>query len=249
LRVIVVVSAGSECFDLEQVDIAATIASLMNISYRTEGEPIDEILAYGWGCGKVLLLIIDSLGYREYVGYRSFFGNIWRMSCEGRLYRCKANAEKTTPCIASILCGMRPERHRIYSTGDVCRRRGLMSILEVASRRGVKSAVIMEEKGALTFVGRIDIVKPIPERKNIVEFDEEVKKATAEALREGSLLTVAHLRVLDKQGYTPYAIRLVDLNVSEIAGACDGEILMMVCGDHPPHGSKESSVPLIVFRL
>lgn len=243
------VSASSEHFDLEQVDIAATIASLMDIPYQTEGRPIGGILTYDWGCGKILLLIIDSLGYTEYLGSRRFFSNMWKMSCNGRLYRCKANAEGTTPCIASILCGRKPERHGIYRTGDVCRRRGLKSIVEEASRRGIKSAVVMEEKGALTFVGRIDIVKPIPDRKNIVEFDEEVKSATAEALREGSFLTVAHLRVLDKQGYTPYSIRIVDINVSEISRACGQESLMMLCGDHPPHGSKEPSVPLIVFRL
>ncbi|MGQ9543588.1 MAG: hypothetical protein ACUVTM_05850 [Candidatus Bathyarchaeia archaeon] len=246
---IVMFSIGPDGFDLEQVDIAATIASLMDMPYLTEGKPLGDIVTYGQGCGRVLLLIIDSLGYRQYVESRSLFYNMWRMSYAGRLYKCKVNADETTPCIASILCGRKPETHRIYKTGDAYKNDRLKSILEVASSRGVKSAVIMEEKGALTFVGRIDNVKPIPDRADIVEFDLNVKEATVEAVREGCLLIVAHMRILDKLGYTPYAVRLLDSNISEITKACGGESLIMLCGDHPPHGSKEYSVPLIVCRV
>jgi len=231
-------------FYLEQIDIAPTIASVMGIPYKSDGRPVEEIVTYGKGCSQILLLIIDAFGYLQYLKSKRLFHNIWRMCSSGRLYRCKSNAYRTTPSIASILCGRKPKVHKIYNTGDVYKSY-LKSILEAASEQGIKSAVVMEEKGALAFEGRIDVVKPVKDRENVIEFDGIVKEATIETVKDGYGLIVAHLRALDKLGYTPYAIKSVDVNVSEIAKACSTDSLIMLCGDHPPHESKECLVPLI----
>jgi septum formation topological specificity factor MinE len=228
---------SSEEFDLEQIDIAPTIAKIMKIPFQSDGKPIEEIVAYGENYNQILLLIIDAFGYSHYIRSKSFFQNISKIHYDGRFYKCKANANKTTPAIASILCGRRPEAHRIYSTGDVYKSH-LKSILEIASERGIKSAIIMEEKGALTFEKRIDVIKLVKERENIIEFDDITKEATIEAIKERCNLIVAHLRSLDKLGYTLKAIKSIDENILEIIKAYGANSLIMFCGDHPPHESK-----------
>ncbi|NWG09458.1 MAG: hypothetical protein HXX80_04010 [Nitrososphaerales archaeon] len=235
-------------FDLEQIDIAPTIANVLKIPFQSDGRPVKGIVAYGEGCNQILLVVIDAFGYSQYLKSKRFFQNIWKMGCGGRLYRCKANADKTTPAIASILCGRKPEVHKIYNTGDVYKSY-IKSILEIASEQGIRSAVVMEEEGALTFGGRIDIVKPVKDREDIIEFDGIVKEATIESIKEDAHLIVTHLRALDKLGYTLEAIKSVDKNVLEIAKAYETNGLIMLCGDHPPHESKECLVPLIASRV
>jgi hypothetical protein len=194
------------------------------------------------------LIIIDSFGYSQYVESKRFFHNISNIVSDGRFYMCKANANKTTPAIASILCGKKHQVHKIYNTSDVYKS-CLKSILEVASEEGIKSAIVMEEEGAMTFKGRIDIIKSVKDREDIIEFDDIVKDATIEAIREDCQLIITHLRALDDLGYTPKAISSVDENVSEIAKACITNSLIILCGDHPPHHLKEYLVPLIAKRL
>lgn len=237
-----------EEFDLEQIDIAPTIAKIMRINFQSDGKPIKEIVDYGENCNQILLLIIDAFGYSHYIKSKIFFKKISKIHQDGRFYKCKANANKTTPAIASILCGRRPEVHRIYSTGDVYKSH-LKSILETASDQNIKSAIIMEEKGALTFEKRIDVIKPIKEREDIIEFDDVVKEATIEAIKEGCRLITAHLRSLDKLGYTLKAIKSIDKNVLEIVKAYEANSLIVLCGDHPPHESNEFLVPLIVSKV
>lgn len=238
----------SRGFDLEQIDIAPTIAKIMKMPFQSDGKIIKGLVSYGEGCNHILLIIIDSFGYSQYIKSKRLFHNISNMLSDGRFYICKANANKTTPAIASILCGKKPEVHRIYKTSDV-HKSCLKSILEVASEQGIKSAIVMEEEGALTFEGRIDIIKSVKDREDIIEFDDIVKDATIEAMREDCRLIITHLRALDDLGYTPKAISSVDGNILEIAKACVTNGLIILCGDHPPHDSKEYLVPLIAKRL
>jgi predicted AlkP superfamily phosphohydrolase/phosphomutase len=238
----------SKKFDLEQIDIAPTIAKIMKIPFQSDGKPVEEIVTYGENCNQILLLIIDAFGYSHYMKSKSFFKNISKIHHEGRFYKCKANANKTTPAIASILCGRRSESHRIYSTEDVYKSH-LKSILEVASEWGIKSAIIMEERGALTFKKRIDVIKLVKERENIIEFDDIAKEATIEAIKERCKLIVTHLRSLDKLGYTLRSIESIDENILEIIKAYRTNSLIMLFGDHPPHESKEFLVPLIVSKI
>ncbi|MCP8310107.1 MAG: hypothetical protein L6N95_04765 [Candidatus Methylarchaceae archaeon HK01B] len=235
-------------YDLEQIDVAPTIAEILGIPFHVEGKPLKEILEYGKSCRNLILIIIDSFGYLSYLKSRRFFRNISKMGHDGRLYRCKSNADKTTPAIASILCGRKPKTHKIYRTGDVYGSH-IKSILEKASEQDIKSAVVMEEEGALTFDGLIDIIKPMKDRKDMIEFDRITKEATIDVIREDYQFIVSHLRVIDKLGYTLKAIKCIDDKVLEIFKACKIGSLIMLCGDHPPHGSKECSVPLIVDKV
>lgn len=233
---------------MEQIDVAPTIARILGFPFRADGAPVEKLVSYGLGSARLSLLIVDALGYQPYLAHeRSFEGLAW-MGRVGKLLKCKVNAYKTTPAIASILCGMKPKAHKVYRTGDVYKR-PFKSVLEAASAAGVKSAVAMEEKGALTFEGRIDVVKPVKDEGDALAFDEAVKRGLLEALREGCGLSVAHLRALDKLGYASEAVRSVDTNVLEVAKALGEGGLVMVCGDHPPHGSRERYTPLIAYKL
>ncbi|MCP8323482.1 MAG: hypothetical protein L6N96_04830 [Candidatus Methylarchaceae archaeon HK02M2] len=233
-------------YDLEQIDIAPTIARIFSLPFQADGKPFKEIVEYGKGCCSIILLIIDSFGYLSYLRARRHFQKISKMSFAGRLLRCRSISNVTTPAIASILCGRRPETHKIYRTGDVYKSK-IKSILEKASEHDIKSAIVMERKGAFTFKGLIDIIKPIIDRKDIIEFDRIVKEATIDVIREDCQLIISHLRTIDKLGYSLNAIRYTDDNVFDISEACINDSFIMICGDHPPHLSNEYSVPLIVY--
>ena len=235
-------------YDLNQIDIAPTIAEIFRIPFKADGKAFKEIVEYAKNSNKIIMLIIDSFGYLSYLKSRKIFQNISKMNFDGRLFRCKSNSDKTTPAIASILCGRKPEIHRIYQTGDVYKSY-LKSILEVASEQGIKSSVIMEKEGALTFKGKVDIIKPIMDDKNIIKFDRDTKESTIEILKGDSRLIISHLRALDKLSYTYKAIKFVDNLVFEIYRICKINSLIILCGDHPPHESKECSVPLIVNKV
>ena len=87
---------------IEQIDIAPTIAEMLKIPFQADGKPISEIVEYGKKCIKIILLIIDSLGYSQYLNWLNFFNSTIK---NGKVYKCKINADKTTPAIASILSG------------------------------------------------------------------------------------------------------------------------------------------------
>ncbi|MEM3553011.1 MAG: hypothetical protein QXL69_04250 [Candidatus Bathyarchaeia archaeon] len=230
---------------IEQIDIAPTIADILKIPFYSDGISIHEIAAYGRKCIKIILLIIDSLGYSQYFNWLSFFNSSIQ---NGRLYKCKINANKTTPAIASILSGRKPENHKVYKTEDVYKSE-FKSILEVASSLSFKTAVAMEEKGALTFKNRINIIKPVRNKDDIIVFDEEIKKGVLEALMEKCNLIVAHFRVLDKLGYKPETVKIVNENITSIIKACEFNSLIIICGDHPPHDSSELYTPVIAIKI
>ncbi len=229
---------------IEQIDIAPTIAEMLEIPFQADGKPISEIVKYGKKCIKIILLIIDSLGYSQYLNWLNFFNSTIKNE---KVYKCKINADKTTPAIASILSGKKPENHKVYQTEDVYKSK-FKSILEAASTLGFKTAVIMEEKGALTFKNRINLIKPIKNRENIIEFDNEVKEKTLEALNEECNLIIAHFRILDKLGYNVKTVEIVNKNIVSIFNSCKPKSLIIICGDHPPHNSKEIYIPIVVIK-
>jgi len=229
---------------VEQIDIAPTIASILKIAFQCDGTPIPEIIVYSQGCVKIILLIVDSFGYSCYLNWLSFFDLSIR---NGVLCKCKINADKTTPAIASILSGKRPENHKVYTTEDVYKSE-FKSILEAASKLGFKTAVVMEERGALTFKNRINIVKPVKNREDIIIFDEEIKKGVLEALMEKCDLITAHFRILDKLSYKPETVKIVNENITSIIKACEFNSLIIICGDHPPHDSSEFYTPVIAIK-
>ena len=236
---------------LSQVDIAPTIVKILSLQYRADGKQVEEIVDYGRGCRMVVLLIIDGLGYALFNELRQYLPNINRVSSVGKIYECEAVARYTTPAIASILCGKLPEEHEIYRTGDVYKS-DVKSIAEAASEQGTKSAVVMEEEGASTFEGRVDVVRKIRNRPEILEFDRLVTEASVNVIREVKpRILISHLRAIDKLNGSSEAARHIDKNIGKILDACRGmEALAMLCGDHPPHSQLEQrSVPLVVGKV
>jgi hypothetical protein len=230
--------------ELEQIDIAPTIAEIFKIPFQCDGKPKTEVISYSKECAKVILLIIDSLGYFQYLNWLSFFSLIIR---SGKLCKCKISSDKTTPAIASILSGKKPEKHKVYRTEDVYKSE-FKSILEAASSLGFKTAVAMEEKGALTFKDRINIIKPVKNRDDIISFDEEIKKGVLEALKEECNLITAHFRTLDKLGYDYKTVKVINENIMNIFECCRSKSLIIICGDHPPHNSREFYTPVILIK-
>jgi len=224
-----------------QLDIAPTVAAAYGLSYRCEGRVIAEAARLVRG-RRMALLIIDALGYREFLRYGGRLGPLASLASSGLTYKCSVVARLTTPAIASILCGLKPARHRIYTTGDVYRS-GIVSLPEFLSLGGVRSGVVMESEGANTFRGKVDFVAPVKDREDIVSFDLEVVERVLDAASSGVRFVVAHVRSLDKLGYVDRALDCLSRCLRTLL-SLEGWGLV-VCGDHPPHGSRQRYVPLI----
>jgi len=236
--------------EVEQIDIAPSIASLLGFSLPCDGAIIDEIVEYANGCNRAVLAIVDSLGFEEYVRNRDKFLFASSMESRGLLFRCLTYSRYTTPSIASILCGLRPERHGIRRTEDAYVKR-IRCLPEAAYERGLKVVVVMEEYGALSFRGLVSSIKPIRDRPDVLEFDEETCRQAVNAMKElDPNLLVVHFRSLDLLGFVLTSIKQVDRSLRSIAENLVGETVFFVVGDHPPHHREgEEHVALIVSRL
>lgn len=236
--------------EVEQVDIAPSIASLLGFSFPCDGEVVDEIVMYANGCNRAVLAIVDSLGFEEYLSNREGFSFISFMESQGLLFKCLSYSKRTTPSIASILCGLKLEKHGIERTEDAYIRR-VKCLPEVAYKEGLRVVVVMEEYGALSFQGLVSSVKPVRDRPEVLEFDEEASRQAVEAMKElDPNLLVVHFRSLDVLGFVPASIEMVDRSLRAIAENLVGEAMFFVVGDHPPHDREdEEHVALIVSRL
>jgi hypothetical protein len=63
------------------------------------------------------------------------------------LIRAEAVSTHTSLSIAFILCGLLPERHKIFDK-EGAKKSSMPSIPDVASSKGLGSAVVMEKNGA-----------------------------------------------------------------------------------------------------
>ncbi|MDD1752964.1 MAG: sulfatase-like hydrolase/transferase [Methanotrichaceae archaeon] len=93
------------------------------------------------------LLIVDSLGYSLFRWLEPHLQNMQTLAKEGIAIEAKAVADSTTPAIASILSGLLPEHHGVF-TKEVAKESSILSLPEIANASGLKSAVIMEKNGA-----------------------------------------------------------------------------------------------------
>jgi hypothetical protein len=224
------------------VDIAPTIAKILHISMpKRDGAAIPEVINELDKCSKLILIIADGLGLSIYERYKHYF------NLRGMVFKCRGVSMHTTPAIATILTGLHPENHRVFETQDTYKSEGI-SVVELASMQGIKSAVIMEKKGACSFRGSVDLVVEI-EEEDAVQYDYIVKNALIRQIQEVSF-TVAHFRILDRfyhsNGNTETAVEILSSNLKDIA-ACSKNAGVMICGDHPSHNEKNIDVPLIAF--
>lgn len=239
-----------------QLDIAPTVARTLGIDLpRTDGQPID--LVEGWSCKNAAIIIIDSLGYDLFMWLRPSMENMSHLAEEGLLLRAKAASNHTTPAIASILSGLEPEHHGIFDKAGA-KTSSTLSLPEMASASGLKSAVVMEKNGAEVYQGLIEIVEGIPDSIPPEDFDIEVCRKTVQAILQRPRLLVSYFIGIDKSvhlGQSLEGIRKAALNIDrcigEVVKNADDETLFILCGDHPIHAGlfKRTKEPYCVAMI
>lgn len=228
---------------LSQVDISPTIAHMLGISIpEPDGGLIEDV--EGWRCQNVILVIIDSLGYDLYRWLEPELKNIPVLSKHGLVLSARAVSNHTSPAIASILSGLLPEHHRIIDT-ESAKMSPFLSIPEIASTLGLRSAVVMEKGGAEIYEGLIEFIGAVPRTLCPPDFDREICRLSLEALSSNPRLLVSYFIGIDKaahnglslDGFKEAALG-IDNYVGEIAGAAQTGTMMVVVGDHPIHAGK-----------
>lgn len=241
------------------VDIAPTISELLDIPMvPPDGKVMPEVIEYASsrGCQKVVLIIVDSLGYSLYRYFSEnggIFQNVRQLAESGMVLRCQSTADHTTPAIASIFTGYLPTEHHIYATDDIYVERAkdslnpkIKTILEWAYDAGRKSAVVIESHGADTFLDRINEVFGVPDSQDIIEYDSKITDAAVQALESKPDILAVHLRAIDRYAHRAksweelrYAAGTVDVNIGRIVETAEKGTLFMICGDHPIHAHEK----------
>jgi hypothetical protein len=225
------------------LDVAPTIAEVLKIDLpQVDGRAIAEVS--GWGCDSVLLLIVDSLGYQLYEWLSPRLKNIPMLAERGLLLRARSVSNRTTPSIASILSGLLPEHHHIIDK-EGAKESSILSLPEIASSHGLRSAVVMEKNGAEVYNGLIEIVSGISDRMEPREFDRVSCRLSLDALSKSPRLLVSYFIGIDKavhMGKGPDEIReiaiSIDTCVGEMVQAAPARSLIVICGDHPIHAGN-----------
>lgn len=241
------------------VDIAPTISKLFQFHMGSpDGAIIQGIISYAnsHNCQKTIVIIVDSLGYtlyRYFIKSGDIFQNIRQIADHGMVLRCQSPADHTTPAIASIFTGYFPIKHHIYATDDIYRERAkdsknpkIKTFLEWAHDAGYKSAVVIESRGADTFLDRIDKVFGISDSQDIIEYDRKITGAAVQALEVKPDILAVHLRAIDRYAHRSqtwdelrYAASTIDENVGRIVKHAEEGTLFIICGDHPIHASEK----------
>ncbi|MEA1869978.1 MAG: sulfatase [Euryarchaeota archaeon] len=224
------------------VDIAPTIAELLSIPLPgADGVAIPELTDRLQRCDRVVLVIVDSLGYFTYQRLQPYMPHI-----QGTVIRCRAVADHTTPAIASILTGCRPDTHRTFATSDVCTS-PIKSVLELAEERGIKSAVAIESEGAKAMKTKIDLVAGVDDSSDMIDYDTKIKERTIDLLKHEPILTAVHFRAIDRYAHEArsfdelcFAAERIDSHIDEICRHLDRNTCVFVCGDHPIHGTRSA---------
>ncbi|NOR49055.1 MAG: sulfatase-like hydrolase/transferase [Methanosarcinaceae archaeon] len=241
------------------VDIAPTISELLDIPMvPPDGKVMPEVIEYAStrSCQKVVLIIVDSLGYSLYRYFSEsggIFQNIRQLAGSGMVLQCRSTADHTTPAIASIFTGYLPTKHHIYATDDIYVERAkdsknpkIKTILEWAHDAGRRSAVVIESHGADTFLDRVGKVSGVPDSQDIIEYDSKITDAAVEALESKPDILAVHLRAIDRYAHRAqtweelrYAAGTVDVNIGRIVETAEKGTLFMICGDHPIHAGEK----------
>jgi len=229
---------------IRQIDIAPTISAIFKLSYQCEGKVINEIVEKYNEYKHVVLIIIDALGYNDYLKHRDKFVIDKIMSV---IYKCRSYSKNTTASIATILCGLKPEKHRIYITGNAFKDT-IISLPEFLSKNGVKCGIVMESLGALSFMQKVDVICPINNLEDIYLFDKQILNNVVNLMKMNLNFIITHFRCLDKYGYVDKAVKLINRITLTIINNSIRKWLIFLCGDHPPHMSRESYVPLVVIE-
>jgi Sulfatase len=228
---------------ISQVDIAPTIAQMLGISiHEPDGRSIEEMDR--WKCQNAVLAIVDSFGYDLYKWLEPDLRNISVLAKHGLVLRAQAVSNHTSPAIASILSGLLPVHHGIYDT-ESAKRSPILSLPEIASSAGMRSAVVMEKGGAEIYEGLIDFIGAVPRTLSPFEFDREICRLSLEALSFMPRLLVSYFIGIDKAAHNGLssngfkeAAMAIDHCLGEIAGAVQPGTMMVIVGDHPIHAGQ-----------
>lgn len=226
-----------------QIDIAPTIARQLGLTIpEPDGVPIPSL--DGWRCKNSILAIIDSLGYDLYRWLEPMLSSMPLITASGGLYGASSVSNHTSSAIASILSGLLPVHHRIYDT-ESAKRSPIVSIPEIASSAGLRSAIVMEKGGAEVYEGLIEYIGAVPRTISPQEFDRQISRLSLEALSTSPRLLVTYFigldkaahNGLDKRGFMDAAIA-IDGYIGEIACAAQPGTMIILVGDHPVHAGE-----------
>ncbi|MCQ8903914.1 MAG: alkaline phosphatase family protein [Methanothrix sp.] len=243
---------------VSQTDIAPSIARSLGIRLpNPDGRPIYEIER--WRCKRAILIIVDSLGYELYRSFLQHLKHMREIVATGFLFRALHASDHTSPAIASILSGLTPEHHGIYDT-ESAKRSPILSLPEIASSSGLRSAVIMEKGGAEVYDGLIEYIGAVPRTLPPEEFDQHICRLTVEALSTDPDLVVSYFIGLDKaahnglnlDGFVKAAVS-IDAHIGEIFRRAGTGTVIVIVGDHPVHAGHmknddDRNVALIIGR-
>jgi len=250
---------------LSLLQIAPTLAEFFKVHLVSQARPVEQILdfAYSHNPQVVTLVVIDSLDFLFYFDFADELERIHDLvERDGVLFECETVSSHTTPAIASILTGLRPESHGIL-TGEDVGMSNVNSILEILEDEGQKAAAAIETKGAKPLWGRISYVFAVDDREDIFEYDELITTHTVSVLKKQDLrLMFSHLRAIDRFAHRgmdlSVAAKVTNENMRAIANAVgERKGMLLICGDHETHlkdrkakqasqGKAPATVPLIV---
>ena len=159
------------------MDIAPTISTLLGFEIpEKDGREINEIIEF---CAQksfdqILLIIVDGIGAVLYRKLNGALAHLQSLAEDGLFFEIYSLPPRiTTPNIGTILTGYAPEHHLLYETADTFYT-PIKSILELASEKGIKSGIVIEQVGAKAMLNRVDLAIGVENLNGIVDYDRRI---------------------------------------------------------------------------
>jgi predicted AlkP superfamily pyrophosphatase or phosphodiesterase len=248
-----------------QMDIAPTISTLLGFEIpEKDGREINEIVKF---CAQksfdqILLVIVDGIGATLYRKLNGALAHLQALAEDGLFFEIHSLPPRiTTPNIGTILTGYAPEHHLLYETADTYYT-PIKSILELASEKGIKSGIVIEQAGAKAMLNRVDLAIGVENLNGIVDYDRRIADLALKAFSlEGIKLLMIHLRAIDNCSHhyakawddIAFSARTIDKNYERLCYGLQKPTLILVTSDHPIHVEKwahlednNQDVPLVV---
>ncbi|HDN64828.1 MAG TPA: hypothetical protein ENF23_00785 [Methanosarcinales archaeon] len=166
---------------------------------------------------------------------------LWQTTRRQRSHRSSRDAIRI-PTAHSQLPTSAPRRSNRYSR---------------LQKRGIKSAVVIESEGAEAMRTKIDLVAGVDDSSDMLDYDAKIKEHTIDLLKHEPVLMAVHFRAIDRYAHEArsfdelaYAAERIDSHLCEICSHLDRNTCVIVCGDHPIHGTcieDDQDVALIVL--
>ncbi len=246
------------------LQLAPTLAAFFDVPLSSPARPVESILEFmsarRSSLDVVVLVVIDSLDLHIYSDFAEELEVLHTLvERGGLLFSCETVSTHTTPAIASLLTGLRPESHGIRVSKDIGRS-NIKSILEILDDEGMPTAAVIDTNGAKPLLGKMSYVFGVEDRENIGEYDAVIKTHTLSVLEKNDVrFVLSHLRSIDRFAHRGWdlrvAARVTNENIRAIAAAVRNRNgILFICGDHEAHlkdrkgsqGQAPVPVPLIV---